>query len=112
MSREFTKVSPDTIRELAFGSIGASYAAVGTALSSIFGIIGLFNNTNQTVYFSWDGTNNHHKISAGGFRVFDLSACSNGDGDVYGQQGITFYVKHAGVAPTTNEVTVEVLKQS
>lgn len=108
----FSKISPDPIRELAFGSITANYVAIGTALTHVFGIIGIFNNTDVSIYISWDGINNHHKIAAGGFRVFDLTACSNSDGDVYGQQGITFYAKRVSGAPTQNEVTVEVLKPS
>ena len=53
------KLKVEPIRTLAFGSIGPTYTAVGTALTNPARIFILNNLTNQNLYFSIDGTNDH-----------------------------------------------------
>lgn len=100
----------DTIRTLAFGSVAATYTAVGTPTTNAVRLICFTNTTNADVYFSDDGINNKIIVAAGGFKLLDV--CSNRDDSngVYLLPSNTqWYVKRVSGAPGSGSVYIEVL---
>ncbi len=100
----------DTIRTAAFGAIGAAYSAVGTALDSTARIFCLTNLTDQDVYFSIDGVNDHFIVPSNSFKLIDITANTVKDYPYFLAEGTVFYVSRAGGAPTTGNVYVEVIR--
>lgn len=98
---------PITLRELAAGSITGSYQALGTPISQNLRVRYVKNQTNQTVYVSEDGVNDHHKLLAGETKTTDITANKTREGDVALGSNTQFYVKHAGSSPTTEAVVIE-----
>lgn len=103
-----TRIAFDTVRELAFGSIIASYTAVGTPLTRHARIISFNNSTDAFIYISLDGVNNHLLLAPNSFQLFDFSANLIRDDGLFVAEGTQFYVKTAG-APTKGEVWIEVI---
>lgn len=100
----------DTIRTLAFGAIGAAYAAIGAVLASPCRILSIKNLTDQTILFSVDGTNDHFILPTGGFEIIDISANRTTIENFFLSQGTIFYAQHNGVAPTTGAVYIEIIR--
>lgn len=103
-----TRVSFDSIREIAFGSISGSYASVGTALDDHARIVRIVNSTNGEMYISLDGTTDHVKMAANSFVLWDLSTNKIKDDGLFLPIGTQFYVKQS-TAPTTGSLWVEVI---
>lgn len=98
----------ETIREVAFGAITANLTAVGAAIASPARIVRIVNGTNQDVYFSIDGANNHIRLPSVSFILFDLTANKVRDEGAFIAEGTIFYIRHAGVAPASGNAWVEV----
>ena len=101
------RFKPETCRTLAHGSIGAGYTAIGSAMSHPIRIFYLQNHTDALLMFSFDGTNDHLPLSAGGYIVIDITANKSLDTGFYLAEGDTVYVKQIG-APTAGSVYLSV----
>lgn len=101
----------DVIRELAFGVITDSYTAVGNATTKCARIVKITNNTNETIYFSDDGSTNKLKLPANSFQVWDVTANKAlGNAPQFIEVGTKFYCKHiTGTAPASGWISVEIL---
>ena len=100
----------DTLRTLAHGSIGATYAAVGTPFGYQARIICFTNTTDKDVLFSMDGSNDQLIVPAGSFKLFDVTMNHrpvNMD-DFCFAIGTQWYVKYAA-APSSGSVYIEVV---
>ncbi len=100
----------DTLRTLAFGSIGATFAAVGTAFGFQARIICFTNTTNADVIFSMNGTTDQLIVPAGSFKLFDITMNHrpvNMD-DFCFAIGTQWYVRYAS-APSSGAVYIEVV---
>ena len=64
----------DAIKSTAFGSITASYTALGTPITHIARILKIVNGTDTAMFFSFDGTTDNDYIPAGGFTLYDLDS--------------------------------------
>lgn len=104
-----TRVRFEELRELAFGGIGAAYAAVGGATGDHTRLFTLNNTTNTDLYISTDGVKNHLRVAAGSAKIFDLTANKVKDDGLFVDQGTTFYVKRAAGAPTTGLIWIEAM---
>ena len=91
-------------------SIGATYAAIGSVLANPAVILTFINNTNGDVVVSWDGTNDHLKLSASTFRVFDFTTNSPQTDNLMFAKGTQFYVKDGTTASTTGDFTIEIVQ--
>ena len=104
------KVYFDTLRSLAFGSISASYAAVGSALTVNPRIICITNDTDAGMIFSFDNTNSSGQLylPKGTFKLFDLTTneVQGKDDSFVIAKGQILYVKQAS-APSSGGVYVE-----
>lgn len=103
-----TRANFDALRELAFGSISGSYAAIGTALTVHGRVIKITNGTNAPMYISTDGVNDQDKIPANGFVLYDFSTNKIRDDGLFIPVGTVFYVKQ-DTAPTSGSVWVTVV---
>ncbi len=104
-----TRAEFDEVREVAFGSIGASYSAIGTALTDHARIIRFVNSTDDEVYISSDGSTNNFRMSANSFILFDFSTNKIRDDGLFVAIGTQFYVKRVSGAPTEGAVWIEVV---
>ena len=99
----------DTLRSLAFGSISASYAAVGTVLLYPARLIVFTNQTNGDLFVSTDGSTNMLFLAANTFKLFDLSTNRlNVDQMFVLPAGTQFYTKQS-TAPTSGALYIEIL---
>lgn len=91
-------------------SIGATYAAIGTILINPAVIITFINNTNGDVVVSTDAVNDHLKLAANSFRVFDFRTNSPGLSEYMFPKGTQFYVKDGTTPSTTGDFTIEIVQ--
>jgi len=102
-------VSFDAIRSLGEASIGATYSAIGTALTHNCRLICFSNNTDGDMFISDDGVNDKLFIPAGGFKLFDLSTNKWQPAPVWVfQLGTQFYIRYNTV-PSKGSVYIECL---
>lgn len=104
-----TRADFDVLRELAFGSISGTYAAIGSALTVHGRIIKVTNGTNVPLYISTDGVNDHDKIPANGFALYDFSSNKIRDDGLFIPIGTIFYTKEDTASPTTGGIWVSVV---
>lgn len=99
----------DELREVAFGAIGAAYAALGSSLSENSRIISVFNSTDQDVYITDDPTfvKNKIRLASGTGQILDLNANKIDTDGMMIRKGRQFYIKHAGVAPTVGNAWLQ-----
>jgi len=97
------RIEAEAVRSLAFGSIGAAYAAVGTAISNAARIILIQNLTDESLMFSLDGATDNFPLPSNGFLLLDLTANKTIDTGFFLAEGRTLYVKEIG-NPTTGSV--------
>lgn len=105
-----SRANLEALRSLAFGSISASYAVVGTASAHPIRLICITNNTEGDMLFSRDGVTDEIFVGSGNFKLFDIQANINPDREdrfVF-DQGTQFYVKQLE-APTSGSVYIELL---
>jgi hypothetical protein len=98
----------DTVRSLAFGSIGGAYVAVGSAFTHNARMIRLVNLTDGDMMFTDDGVNDKWPVPKGSFVLYDYAANSHPN------EGILAYPHKTQIsvkqisAPTTGSVYAEV----
>ena len=105
------RVAYDDLRTLAFGGIGAAYAAVGTAFTNPVRLIKVTNSTNQDLLISFDGVSDKDISPAQSQYVYDYGSNKADAGGLMEQPiGNRVYVKRAGlVDPTSGTVYVTVI---
>lgn len=89
----------DVVRSIAFGSIGATYTALGVPFAHAMRVVHFVNDTNGTYMISFDGVNDNVPILSEGFSLYDLT-CDEDVGEQFRYQKNTqLYIKYL-VAPT------------
>jgi len=101
------RIRAEALREAAFGTLTNTLAALGTATTHIGRIVKFTNNTDEDVYFSLDGANNHFRLPPLSFLLLDLSTNQTTKDNFFCPEGQVFYVRYVTVAPTTGWVSVE-----
>ena len=104
-----TRVGFEAVREVAFGSVTASYTAVGSATLAHSRIVHIVSTLSTDVYISLDGVTNHLRIAGGGFVLFDFSTNKVSDDGLFLKEGTIFYVKQTSAgAPASGNLWIEV----
>ena len=107
----------DILRVLAFGSISATYAKIGTALTHSTRLFCVSNNTDGDMVVTWtngstpasDGTADKLFVPAGGFKLIDVSTNKNQlDSAFLLLIGDQFWVRYLS-APSKNSVYLETM---
>lgn len=99
----------EPLKTIAFGAIGAAYTAVGTPTADYTRLVSLFNTMDKDILISIDGTHDHIRLAAGSGQVFDLTTNRVNDEGLFFSKSTQFWAKHAGVAPTSGNVWVQIL---
>ncbi len=110
MSTNGNKARYETLRSIAFGTIGTGYTQIGTNLSHPVRILVVTNTTNQGLFFSYDGSTDNSWIPAGTVR--QINYCANTAGAIgllEHPMGTGIFTKYVGVAPTSGNVYVEAI---
>ena len=103
-----TRIAWDAVRELAFGSISGTYAALGTPLADHARLLGLNNSTGVELYVSFDGSTNHLRIASNSFKLFDISTNKVRDDGLFLPVGTQIYVKQVSGAAAAGSIWAEV----
>jgi hypothetical protein len=108
-----TRIRYEVLRTLAFGSITTSYVAIGTPFLNPVRMLKVTNLTNQPLYISTDGINNHDVVSANAAYVYDYgSNKSDAGGLLEESQSDQLYVKSVNTLPTSGSIYVTVIYAS
>ena len=100
-------VYAEQIKTLANGSIGASYAAVGSAFSEACRIVTIINGTDGDMLFSLDGSTDHLFLPARTPQLFDWNANRDRVNNFWVMApGTQIFVKQS-TAPSSGAVYVE-----
>lgn len=99
----------EPLRSLAFGSIGAAYAALGAVMANPVRFLALTNTTDVSILFSFDGVNDHLVLPSMGFLVLDITANRSQDTGFYLSEGDRAYVKQASGAAGSGSVYLSVM---
>lgn len=104
-----TRAKFEAVREIAFGSVGATYTAVGGAITDHARLVRFVNTMNDEVYISLDGTTDQLRLAAGSFLLLDVSTNKIRDDGLFIPVGTVFYVKEVGGGQTSGSVWIEVV---
>lgn len=104
-----TRVAFDPVREIDFGDISGTYAAVGTPFNEHVRLIDFNNATDQELYISFDGVNDHLRIGSNSFKLFDLSANKIRDDGLFIASGTQVYVREVSASVTDGSFWVEIM---
>lgn len=104
MSRSI-RLAPETVRSLAFGSIGAAYMGIGTTFIKPVRILVLQNLTDVSLMFSFDGINDHVPLPQSGYILLDATSNKAKEDGLFFAEGTRIYVKNIG-SPTSGSVYV------
>jgi len=106
------RVAFEAIREVAFGGIGAAYAALGAPLEDNARLIMITNITDAEVYISLDGIVNHLRFAPSSYITIDITANKVRDDGYFIATGTTIYQKRVAAAPTAGSLWVEIMTTS
>ncbi len=99
----------DVVREVAFGGIGAAYAALGTPLTDNARQIKIVNTTDAEVYISFDGINDHLRFPTGSFDIWDFTTNKVRDDGFFLPTGTVIYQRRVAGAPTSGALWISVV---
>ena len=99
-------VRVDPYRTLAFGSIAATYTAVGGPTTHLMRLVHFVNNTNADMNFSFDGTTDNVFVPANSFTLYDLEANAEANFDFFLSLNTQIYVRYNSAAPTSGAVYI------
>ena len=102
-----TRIRSEAVREAAFGTIGANYAAIGSATTHRGRIVSYYNSTDTDVYITTDLSKNEKRLASGTGLICDYTANKVRDDGAFFPEGTFFYVKRAAGAPSTGVVWVQ-----
>lgn len=104
-----TRLSVDAVREIDFGDVSGTYAAVGTPMGDHVRILSFNNKMDQELYISLDGFTDHYRIASNSFKLFDFSANKIRDDGLFLPIGTQIYVKEVSASVTSGSFWVEVM---
>ena|ERR1051326_2611369 len=90
----------DAWRSVAFGSITASYVALGTRLGHAMRVLHFINATNGDCAISFDGSTDNIPILADSFALYDLTSDQDSNEQFRYEKGTQLYIKYLN-QPTT-----------
>lgn len=90
------KLAFDPIRQLKFDAMGAAYMGIGSEFDKPVRIFFLQNLTDATLWFSFDGVNDHFPLAANGYLLLDVTSNKSNLAGFYIAEGTRVYVKELG----------------
>lgn len=95
----------DPVRELAFGSMGASYVAIGSGFDHPVRQVLVSNFTNATLMFSFDGIQDHFPLLTNSSIFIDIGSNRIDQSGWFASIGTVIHVKNIGT-PSSGSVYV------
>ena len=99
-----TRVKFADVRELDFGDISSSYAALGTPLAEHVRLLRIVSTFDEHIYISFNGSDDHIRLANGSFILLDLSSNRVRDDGLFLPVGTQLYVKSVGSDPTSGSI--------
>ncbi len=99
----------DALRSLGFAAIGATYAAIGAALTKPAVVLTFKNNTNGDVLVSTNGSTDHLFLPPNSFNVFDIRTNAMNLTDFAFPIGTQFYLKDGPTVATSGNFYIEIV---
>lgn len=97
-----------TLKSVAFGAITSSYANFGSALANSLQIVTFKNTTDQTIFISEDGTNDHYELPPNSADTVDCQANARSGDQAVKKTGLQFKIKGvSGSLPTSGKVIMQ-----
>lgn len=88
------RIVPDVLRTLAFGAISGTYAGIGPQFPFPVRIMHVLNDSDEILFFSTDGINDHWVLPPQSFLLLDLTANATSiAGAAYIGAGTRIYVR-------------------
>lgn len=100
------RLQAEALRSLAFGSISAVYAGIGTSFAKPIRILNVQNLTDQTLLFSFNGIDDHFILPTEGFIILDVTTNKSLSQGWYIAEGTRLYVRDNGTPTTSGAVYV------
>jgi hypothetical protein len=105
----YTRLVPQTIQTVAAAGIALGYNPLGAPLIAPAALFILQNDTDVSVFFSFDGVNDHFFLPTKGFLVLDLATNKSLDRGAFFAQGTQVWVRLEFAAATTSAVYLSML---
>jgi len=93
-------------RSLAFGSVGAAYMGIGTAFDKPIRLIILQNLTDEVIWLSFDGIEDHIPLASISYIILDVTANKATEEGWFIGEGTRVYAKKLSGAPSSGAVYV------
>ena len=107
------RVRYEPLRSINGSSISADYQGVGTPFANPVRILKVTNLSDEDVFVSLNGIDDHDVVAANGFFLYDYCTNRSSVGGLLEQpQGDRIYVKAIGSLPTTGALYVTVVYAS
>jgi len=103
-----TRAGFEALREVAFGSITSSYAALGSSLTGHVRILCLTNSTDKDILVSFDGTTDNLRLFTGSYKLLDFTTNRVQDDGLFLPVGTQIYVKYSS-APASGSVWADTI---
>lgn len=100
------KVEFEAVREVAFGGVGAAYAALGAILSANARQIKISNATDAEIYISFDGVTDHLRIVGNSFDLWDFTTNKVRDDGFFLANRTQIFQRRVAGAPTSGSLWV------
>jgi hypothetical protein len=87
------RLLPETLRSRDSATFTGSYQTLGSVLTNPARLLHWINDSDQDVFISWDGTNDHSYIPANSFLLLDCGSNRAADNVLAAGAGTQFYIK-------------------
>lgn len=96
------RLTPEPVRQLAFGAIGVGYMGIGTQMIRPVRIIVLQNLTDVLLMFSFNGIDDHLPLPSNGYLVLDITANKTISQGFFLAEGQRIYCRSLVGVPATS----------
>ena len=104
-----TRVFFENLRELNFGDFSGTYVPLGISFVNSVRLITLNNSTNQEIYISLDGINDHLRMAQNSFKLFDLSSNKVRDDGLFISSGTQIFIRYVSTIGTSGSIWLEAM---
>lgn len=88
------------MRSILFGSIGATFTAIGTPFGHAMRVLVFRNTSDADVYISFDGTTINDIIPAGSFSLYDITSDQDINEHFRYQENTQVFVEYVSTPPS------------
>ena len=95
------------LRKIPFGDIAGAYTVIAPRFDESPRILKIFNTTDEAIFISRDGVEDHDFLPALGYLIYDFATNRSFDAETFGlSTRKTLWIKAAGALPTSGTVYI------